>query len=70
MALAYRCPKIMTGLGEQERDLVLTAIVDAHDRNEQSVAFALHMLQEAKVRVAAVSEMRAIAETARIELQA
>jgi hypothetical protein len=49
----------------------MTAVVeDALDRTEQSIAFALHMLQEANVRVAAAGEMQAIAETARIELHA
>jgi hypothetical protein len=70
VGFAYRCPKIAAGLREQQKDLVMTAVVDAHDRNEQSVAYALHILQEANVYVAPVSEMRAIAETARVELHA
>jgi hypothetical protein len=70
-AFAPRCPKIADGLRKQQRDLVMTAVVeDALDRSEQSIAYALDMLQEANVRVAPVGEMRAIAETARIELHA
>ena len=48
----------------------MTAVVDAHETNEQSLAFALHVMQEADIRVAPVNEMRAIAESARIELHA
>ena len=70
IGLAYRRPKIAAGLRNQQKDLVLTAVVDVHDANEQSVAFALRMMQEADIRVVPVNEMRAIAETARIELRA
>ena len=70
IGLAYRCPKITAGLRAQQKGLVMTAVVDAHNANEQSVAFALHMMQEADIRVVPVNEMRAIAETARIELHA
>jgi hypothetical protein len=70
VGFAYRCPKIAAGLREQQKVLVMTAVVDAHDPNEQNVAYALQILQEANVYVAPVSEMRAIAETARVELHA
>ena len=70
IGLAYRCPKIAAGIRAQQKSLVMTAVVDAHETNEQSLAFALHMMQEADIRVAPVNEMRAIAESARIELHA
>jgi hypothetical protein len=50
---------------------VLTAVIDDDlDRGQESVQFALSMMEEEKIRVAVVSEMPMIAEVARRELRA
>jgi hypothetical protein len=49
----------------------LTAVIDDDlDRGEQSVQFALGMMEDEKIRIAVAAEMPMIAEVARRELRA
>jgi len=49
----------------------LTAIVDdVLDQKDEQVQFALAMMEEARIRIEAASQMPAIAELARQELMA
>lgn len=49
----------------------LTAVIDDDlDRGQESVQFALSMMEEEKIRIAATAEMPMIAEVARRELRA
>jgi Ni,Fe-hydrogenase III component G len=50
---------------------VLTAVVDDDlDRGQDSVQFALSMMEDEKIRIAVAAEMPIIAEVARGELRA
>ena len=50
---------------------MLTAVIDDDlDRGDESVQFALSMMEEENIRVAVVAEMPMIAEVARRELRA
>ena len=71
VTLAARFPRIapvmekMTGAAAR-----LTAVVDNElNRNEEAIHFALSMMEEEQIRVAAAAEMPAIAEVARLELR-
>jgi hypothetical protein len=68
--LAYRYPKIEARMLElMSTNPLLTALVDdGLDRTDQQVGFALGMIEEARIKIAAVAEMPAIAELARQEL--
>jgi hypothetical protein len=65
--LAYRYPKIEARMPElMNANPLLTALVDdGLDRSDQQVGFALGMMEEARIKIAAVTEMPAIAEQAR-----
>jgi hypothetical protein len=71
--LAARYPKIAEGM-RKARDPIapaLTAVVDdGLDRNKDEIGFALGMMEENRIRVAAVGEMAGIAEAVRVELGA
>jgi hypothetical protein len=50
---------------------LLTAVIEAElDRTRAEVGFALEMMEDSRIRVASATEMRGIAETARVELGA
>ena len=71
--LAARYPKIEEGMRKAKDPVApfLTAVVDdGLDRNKEDVGFALGMMEEEKIRVAAAAEMPGIAEAARVELRA
>jgi hypothetical protein len=71
VTLAARYPRIAKGMLGAKESLVptLTAVVeDELDRNRQEIGFALQMMEESRIRVAAVGEMAEIAEVARQEL--
>lgn len=72
VTLAARYPKIASRMLElMSAHPFLTAVVeDELDRTAQQVQFAMDMLAEAGITVAASGEMPAIAETARAELRA
>jgi hypothetical protein len=71
--LAARYPEIGKGMAKAE-DAVkpfLTAVVDdGLDRNKEEIGFALGMMEENKIKVAAVAEMPEIAGRVRGELRA
>jgi hypothetical protein len=72
VTLAARFPKIAEGMnsaiGVQP---VLTAVVDdGLPRSEDEIGFALGMMEESRIRIAAVADMPKIAEQARVELRA
>ena|SRR5581483_1490428 len=68
--LAARYPKIAPVMAQMSAaNPLLTAVVeDGLDRARNEVAFALEMMEESRIRVAATSEMAGIAEMARREL--
>jgi hypothetical protein len=70
--LAARYPEIGKGMAKAE-DAVrpfLTAVVDdGLDRSKDEIGFALAMMEENKIKVAAVAEMPGIAERVRVELR-
>jgi hypothetical protein len=70
--LAARYPKIAPVMEKVAGAApLLTAVVDAGlDRSRSEVGFALEMMEESRIRVADATEMNAIAETARRELEA
>jgi Protein of unknown function (DUF3037) len=69
--LAARYPKIADGIARDGVSPLLTAVVDdGLDRNKDEIGFALGMMEENRIRVAAVAEMAGIAEAARVELRA
>jgi Protein of unknown function (DUF3037) len=70
--LASRYPMISSRMAEVSKaDPFLTAVIDdGLERSDAEINFALEMLHDAKVRITPVSEMPAIAELARQELQA
>jgi hypothetical protein len=70
VTLAVRYPKIAP-LMERVMGAApsLTAVIDdGVDRGQEAVSFALSMMEEERIRVAAVAEMPGIAEVARREL--
>jgi hypothetical protein len=71
--LAARYPKIAEGMAKAKEPIAaaLTAVVDEGlDRNKDEIGFALGMMEENRIRVAAAGEMPEIAERARVELGA
>jgi len=70
VTLAARYPTIAKGMIEKtQASSFLTAVVDDQlDRASEQVQFALGMMEEAQVTIAAVAEMAAIAEGTRREL--
>ncbi|HYA24090.1 MAG TPA: DUF3037 domain-containing protein [Terriglobales bacterium] len=72
VTLASRYPMISGRMADAIKAVpLLTAVIDdGLDRNNEEIHFALEMLEEAKAKVAPVSEMPAIAEVARQELLA
>jgi hypothetical protein len=70
--LAARYPRIAPVMSRvAEAAPVLTAVVDDDlDRGQDSVQFALSMMEDEKIRIAAAAEMPMIAEVARRELRA
>jgi len=72
VTLAARYPKIAPAMTQKiEVAPMLTAVVEAElDRSRTEVGFALAMMEESRIRVAATTEMAEIAETARRELGA
>ncbi len=70
--LAARYPKIVPVMSKVAGAApVLTAVIDDDlDRGQESVQFALGMMEEEKIRIAVVAEMPMIAEVARRELRA
>ena len=71
-ALAFSYPQLVAGIRKNENaGAALTAIVeDDLDRKKPEIAFALGVLERTGVAVAAVREVPAIAEQARVELMA
>jgi hypothetical protein len=70
--LAARYPRIAPVMSKvAEAAPVLTAVIDDDlDRGNESVQFALSMMEDEKIRLAVVAEMPMIAEAARRELRA
>lgn len=69
VVLAARYPKIATVMEKVVAPPTLTAVIDEDlDRGRSEVGFALEMMEESRIRVAFVTEMAGIAETARREL--
>ncbi len=70
--LAARYPRIAPVMSKVAGAApALTAVIDDDlDRGQESVQFALSMMEDEKIRIAAAAEMSTIAEVARRELQA
>jgi hypothetical protein len=70
--LAARYPMIVPVMTQRmEAVPALTAVVETElDRTRSEIGFALEMMGESRIRVAAATEMRGIAEVARVELRA
>jgi hypothetical protein len=71
--LAARYPKIAEGMLKTKDPIAaaLTAVVDdGLDKNKDEIGFALGMMEENRIRVAAAGEMPGIAEAVRVELKA
>ncbi|MGH9503674.1 MAG: DUF3037 domain-containing protein [Terriglobales bacterium] len=70
--LAARYPKIAQGMAQtiQAGASLIAVIDDDLDRGQAEVQFALSALKEEKIRVAPLTEMPMIAETARLDLRA
>jgi DUF3037 family protein len=70
--LAARYPRILPVMSKMtEATPALTAVIDDDlDRGQESVQFALSMMEEERIRIAAAAEMPMIAEVARRELRA
>jgi hypothetical protein len=68
--LAFSYPQIAAGIERQEKARAeLTAIVeDGLERGEEKIAFALAVLEQSKIRIAATGEVAGIADRARVEL--
>jgi hypothetical protein len=70
--LAARYPRIAEGMLQAKDPIApaLTAIVDDElDRKKDEIGFALGMMEENRIRVAAAAEMPGIAERVRVELR-
>jgi len=72
MMLAARYPAIASKMAEKNKVTpYFTAVVDdSLDKKNERIQFALEMMQESRIKVAAAAEMPQIAELARQELQA
>jgi hypothetical protein len=72
VTLAARFPKIAPVMAKATKATpLLTAVIDDDlDRNEDAVQFALGMMDEEGIRIAAAAEMPLIADVARQELRA
>jgi hypothetical protein len=72
VTLAVRYPRIARGMFEVTQAApVLTAVIDDDlDRGNESVQFAMSMMEDEKIRIAVAAEMPMIAEVARRELRA
>ena len=72
MMLTGRYPKIASVMSAKtDAILKLTAVVDDNlQRGQDTVQFALSMMEEEKIRIAVAAEMPGIAEVARRELRA
>jgi len=72
ITLAARYPAIASRMTRQEyKTSFLTAVVDdGLNRTDEQVQFALEMMDESQIRIAATPEMSGIAEAARTELAA
>jgi Protein of unknown function (DUF3037) len=72
MILAGRYPKIAPVISSKtDAALALTAVVDDDlNRGQDAVQFALNLMEEERIRIAAAAEMPMIAEVARRELRA
>jgi hypothetical protein len=72
ITLAARYPRIVPVMSKMtDAAPVLTAVIDDDlDRGQESVQFALGMMEEEKIRIAVAAEMPMIAEVARRELRA
>jgi Protein of unknown function (DUF3037) len=70
--LAARYPRIAPVMSKvAEAAPVLTAVIDDNlDRGQDSVQFALSMMEDERIRIAVAAEMPMIAEVARRELRA
>jgi hypothetical protein len=70
--LAARYPKIAPVMSKViQAEPMLTAVIDDDlDRGNETVQFALSMMEEEKIRIAVAAEMPRIAEVARRELRA
>jgi hypothetical protein len=70
--LAARYPRIVPVMSKMTDAVpVLTAVIDDDlDRGQESVQFALGMMEDEKIRIAVAAEMPIIAEVARRELTA
>jgi hypothetical protein len=70
--LAARYPRIVPVMSKvAEAAPMLTAVIDDDfDRGQDSVQFALSMMEDEKIRIAVAAEMPMIAEVARRELRA
>jgi len=70
--LASRYQKIAPAMAEMtSASPLLTAVIEAEvDRGRSEIGFALEMMEESRIRVAATTEMAVIAERARRELRA
>ena len=71
VVLAARYPKIAPAMAQLTATApMLTAVVEAElDKSRPEIGFALEMMEESKIRLATVTEMRGIAEMARRELR-
>ena len=72
VTLAARYPAIASGMTQKmNASPFLTAVVDDRlDRGDRQVQFALDMMEDAQVQIAALGEIPKIAEAARRELRA
>jgi hypothetical protein len=71
VTLAARYPRIAPSMFEATQAApVLTAVIDDDiDRGQESVQFALSMMEDERIRIAVAAEMPMIAEVARRELR-
>jgi hypothetical protein len=68
--LAFSYPQVRGGIANKlQAKSELTAIVDTTDRSDEQISFALDTLTQAEIRIANMSEINAIAETARRDLK-
>jgi len=67
--LASRYPAIAPKMAKKlEAEPLLTAVIDDMDRTQEQNRFALEMMEEARITLAPLTEMPAIAETAKRDL--
>jgi hypothetical protein len=70
VALAIRHGDILAGVRRENKELLLTAVIEDVVERGVSDPYALHALEKAQIHVVPVSEMANIAEVARLDLQA